>query len=107
MTSNVKKRKFVLALNKMWMPVDIITYKDAFRLMCKDHAMAVDTNMESIDGAYVPHDMNSWIELHRTEHYQHINTVNNEIPVPEIIVLSFTPIGIFGLGWKSRAVNFR
>jgi 5-methylcytosine-specific restriction endonuclease McrA len=87
-TTNVKDKKFVLALNRAWMPVDIITYKDAFRLMCKGHAVAIDTNMESDTGAYLTHDMTSWMDLHSEEHYTNINTVSMEISVPEIIVLT-------------------
>lgn len=83
-----KRNRWVLALNKAWIPVDIINYKDAFRLMCKDHALAVDTNMESVDGAYTLHNMSSWIDLHTTEHYEKINTVSLEIQVPEMIVLT-------------------
>lgn len=85
---NIKSGRLVLALNKSWLPVDIISYKDAFRLMCKGHALALDTNMESDTGAYMTHDMASWMDLHMSEHYEQINTVSMEILVPEIIILT-------------------
>lgn len=87
-TVSVKDRKFVLALNRAWMPVDIVTYKDAFRLMCKAHARALDTNMMSEDGAYMTHDMASWIDLHESDYYKRVHTVSMGIHVPEIIVLT-------------------
>lgn len=78
------KEHTVLALNRAWLPVDIISYKDAFRLLCKAHAKALET----IDGSYVMYTMESWIDSHMSENYGHVNTVSLEIPVPEIIILT-------------------
>ena len=74
----------VLAVNKCWFPVEIISYKDAFRLLCKGHAKALET----IESSYVMHTMESWMDLHMHEKYDKVNTVSMEIPVPEIIVLT-------------------
>lgn len=99
---NLKKSKnYVLALNRAWLPVDIITYKDAFRLMCKGHAKGLET----VNGSYMMHTMESWMDMHMTEQfdeqsqyaeqfdtdganeYETLSTVSMEIPVPEIIIL--------------------
>ena len=74
----------VLVLNRHWMPIDIVSYKDCFRLMCKTHAKAVDT----LQGSYMMHTMESWIDLHMEGECSKINTVSLEIPIPEIIVLT-------------------
>ena len=73
----------VLAVNSGWFTIDIISYKDAFRLMCKGHARGLET----IDKSYVMHTMESWMDL-LGEDYDTVNTVSMQIPVPEIVVLS-------------------
>lgn len=80
----MKDNTKVLAVNKGWFPIEIVTHKDAFRLMCKGHAKA----METIENSYVMHTMESWMDMHMHENYDKINTVSMEIPVPEIIVLT-------------------
>jgi 5-methylcytosine-specific restriction endonuclease McrA len=87
-TSEIKNKRLVLVLNRSWMPIQIVNHKDAFRLMCKAHALALDTNMESSDGAYLTRDITQWMDLHLTEHYNRINTPRTEIHIPEIIVLT-------------------
>ena len=62
MTSNRLKRQ-VLALNRAWIPVDILSYKDCFRLMCKAHAKALET----INDSYVMYDISTWMDLHMQE----------------------------------------
>lgn len=76
--------KKVLALNSAWLPVDIISVKDAFRLVVKGNARILETVQET----YMLHHLESWIDLYMTEKYAKINTVSLEIPVPEIIVLT-------------------
>ncbi|TRZ48532.1 MAG: HNH endonuclease [Dehalococcoidia bacterium] len=78
------KTSKVLVLNRHWFPIDIVTYKDAFKLMCKTHAKAVET----LQGSYMMHTMESWIDLHMDKDYQTVSTVSLEISVPEIIVLT-------------------
>lgn len=79
----IPKTSKVLVLNRHWLPVDIVGYKDAFRLICKAHAKAIET----VQGTYMMHTMESWIDLHIEEEYRIVNTVSVGIPVPEIIVL--------------------
>lgn len=82
---NLKKNKnYVLALNRAWLPVDIITHKDCFRLLCKGHAKALET----VHGSYMMHTMESWMDMHMYQNYEKLNTVSMEIPVPEIIILT-------------------
>lgn len=76
--------KYVLALNRAWLPVDIIDYKDCFRLLCKGHAKALET----INGSYVMHTMESWLDMHMKAQYTKLNTVSMEVPIPEIIILT-------------------
>lgn len=74
----------VLALNSTWFPVDVISVKDAFRLVSKEHAKILET----INETYMLHTLDSWLDIHMHELYSKINTVSLEIPVPEIVVLS-------------------
>jgi 5-methylcytosine-specific restriction endonuclease McrA len=84
MRKSKEKKHYVLALNRAWLPVDIITHKDAFRLLCKGHAKALET----VHGSYMMHTIDSWIDMHMHENYKKLNTVSMEIPVPEIIILT-------------------
>jgi len=79
-----KSKNYVLALNRAWLPVDIISHKDAFRLICKGHAKALET----VHGSYMMHTMESWMDMHMHEKYEKMNTVSMEIPVPEIVILT-------------------
>ena len=74
----------VLVINKAWFPIEIIDYKDCFRLLAKEHAKALET----IDSTYVTHTLASWMDSHMHEKYDKVNTTSMEIPVPEIIVLT-------------------
>jgi 5-methylcytosine-specific restriction endonuclease McrA len=74
----------VLTLNNAWIPVDIIDYQDCFRLMCKEHAKALET----IHDSYALHTMDSWLDLHMHEQYDKVHTISMAVPVPEIIVLT-------------------
>ena len=78
------KNKQVLALNKAWMPVDIINAKDCFRLLAKAHAKALETK----DETYMMYSLDAWIDMKAHEEYNTMNTVSLEIPVPEIIILT-------------------
>lgn len=80
---NISKQ-IVLTLNKQWMPVDVITARDCFRLLSKSHAEVLET----ANSTFMTHTMDSWIDLHMHEKYNTINTVTLEIPVPEIIILT-------------------
>lgn len=76
--------KQVLALNKAWLPVEIISAKDCFRLLAKAHAKALETQ----DETYMMYSLDAWIDLKASEEYNTMNTVSLAIPVPEIIILS-------------------
>jgi len=65
------------------MPVEIVDYKDTFRLMAKGHARALETAGET----YILHTLDAWIDIHSKEMYDNIKTVRMSIPVPEIIIL--------------------
>lgn len=74
----------VLQLNSVWIPIDIISVRDAFRLVSKQNAKILETVYET----YMLHTFESWLDFHMKEKYSKINTVTLEIPVPEVIVLS-------------------
>jgi 5-methylcytosine-specific restriction endonuclease McrA len=84
MRKSKNNKHYVLALNRAWLPVDIISHKDTFRLLCKGHAKALET----VHGSYMMHSIDSWIDMHMHENYKTLNTVSMEIPVPEIIILT-------------------
>jgi 5-methylcytosine-specific restriction endonuclease McrA len=81
--SDVLNKK-VLALNNAWMPIDVISVKDAFRLVAKENAKILETINES----FALYTFEGWLDLHMSEKYNKINTVSLEVPVPEIIVLT-------------------
>lgn len=79
--SNVLNNK-VLALNSAWFPIDIISVRDAFRLVCKENAKILET----VNETYMLHTFESWVDLHMHEAYYKLDTVSLQIPVPEIVV---------------------
>jgi len=76
--------KYVLTLNRAWIPIDIVSFQDAFRLMAKEHAKAIDTQND-----FATYTLMQWIDLHNTDskYDHHVNTIQWKIPIPEIIVL--------------------
>lgn len=83
----MKHKRMVLVLNKNWLPISIVPYTEAFRLMCKEHAAAIDTDTEG-DTPFMMFDIGGWIDLHSKSKYSSVSTVKFEIAVPEIIVLT-------------------
>jgi len=80
----------VLALNRLYLAIHIISAKRAFCLLCKGLAEVVDC----ADGSFVTYDFDSWQEVseHRRRHARGPNddwvrTVSTEIQVPRIIRL--------------------
>lgn len=80
---NVIEKKLVLVLNRQWQPIEIISHEDAFRLISKEHARALDTAE-----AYTTHSLQSWIDIHSHKDYKSIATPSLTIPIPEIIILT-------------------
>ena len=79
---------YSLCLNSGWFPVNILDHKDVFRLLCKEHAKAMDED-------FVLHTFESWLNHHgvyekKKKHHglSTVSTVSLEIPQPEIIVLT-------------------
>ena len=72
----------VLVLNKSWVPDKIVSWQKAMYLFYKRHANAIDSD-------YIMYPFDTWIEntIH-LDNYRKIRTVNLEIAVPEIIVLT-------------------
>ena len=80
----------VLALNRLYLAIHVISAKRAFCLLCKGLAEVIDTQ----DGAFVNYDFSSWQEVseHRKLYTRGPNddwvrTVTTEIQVPRIIRL--------------------
>ncbi len=80
----------VLALNRLYLAIHIISAKRAFCLLCKGLAEVVD----STDGQFITYDFTSWQEVseHRRIYARGPNddwvrTVSTEIQVPRIIRL--------------------
>jgi len=81
----------VLALNKTYSPVHVITAKRAFCLLSKDIAEVISVE----DGSFMNYDFSSWIEIsglrsefnERTELDDWILSVNFEIQVPRVVRL--------------------
>src|SRR4051812_32336680 len=80
----------VLALNKLYLAIHIISAKRAFCLLFKGLAEVVSIE----DGQYTAYDFESWRELSafraanfRQEHDDWVRTINSEIQVPRVIRL--------------------
>ncbi|HQR05258.1 MAG TPA: HNH endonuclease [Gemmatales bacterium] len=80
----------VLALNRLYLAIHVISAKRAFCLLCKGLAEVIDTQ----DGAFVNYDFSSWQEVSehrklnsRGPHDDWVRTVTTEIQVPRIIRL--------------------
>jgi len=79
----------VLALNSAWLPVEIIDWKDAFRLLCKidKHGKHHAKVLETLSDTYIQHTLDSWMDTHLHESYTSVSTSMLEIEIPEIIIL--------------------
>jgi len=80
----------VLALNRLYLAIHVISAKRAFCLLCKGLAEVIDTQ----DGAFVNYDFSSWQEVSeyrklntRGPNDDWVRTVTTEIQVPRIIRL--------------------
>lgn len=80
----------VLALNRLYLAIQVISAKRAFCLLCKGLAEVVDSH----DGSFVNYDFTTWQEI--SEHRRlnargpnddWVRTVHTEIQVPRIIRL--------------------
>ncbi|HKS16092.1 MAG TPA: HNH endonuclease [Planctomycetota bacterium] len=71
-----------LVLNRGWVPIRTTSVRDAFCLMVRGAALAVEPE------SYRTHDFKSWAEIRASEHEPHVRTVSLRLRVPEVIVLS-------------------
>lgn len=81
-----KKAYDVLVLNKSWVPINIIDWKDCMKYLCQDAAQALDAD-------FIPYHFKDWIEYSTLpavidNGYHMINTITHKIAVPDIIVLN-------------------
>lgn len=91
MNATTSLQSSVLALNRMYMALQVVSAKRAFCLLWKGYAEVI--NIE--DGAYMAYDFDSWLELselriellERTEHEDWIRSINFDIQVPRVIRL--------------------
>ena len=70
-----------LVLNKMWMPVDVTTVRDALCKLFEGRAKAVTDD-------YDMYDFESWAELALTKDEPYISTSRSHLKVPSVIVLT-------------------
>lgn len=81
----------VLALNRMYMALQVVSAKRAFCLLWKGFAEVISIE----DGAYMAYDFESWIEFSelrdelfdRDEHEDWIRSINYDIQIPRVIRL--------------------
>ena len=84
---NVINKRLVLELNSNWLPINIISWKEAFIKICKNRSKAIDTNGPNGEvGTYEPLTMDQWIEVHSKLEYKQVGTSLMNLPIPEIIV---------------------
>jgi 5-methylcytosine-specific restriction endonuclease McrA len=71
-----------LVLNRGWVPIRTTSVRDAFCLMVRGAARAVEPE------TYQTYDFNSWAEIRAHEHEPHVRTVRLRLRVPEVILLT-------------------
>ena len=71
----------VLWLNKSWLPHDSKTVEDSFKTVCSDRGLFLDST-------YVPHNLESWINLPVEDETEFIQLSQTRIRVPEILLLA-------------------
>ncbi|MBI4565792.1 MAG: HNH endonuclease [Planctomycetes bacterium] len=71
-----------LVLNRSWVPIRTTSVRDAFCLMIRGAARAVEPE------TYRTYDFDSWTEILAKEHEPHVRTVRLRIRVPEVILLT-------------------
>jgi 5-methylcytosine-specific restriction endonuclease McrA len=70
----------VLVLNKVYMPVQIISAKRAFCMLYRGVVKVVDREYQTFD-------FQSWSELAVAAHHEHVGMVGKAIRVPRVILL--------------------
>jgi 5-methylcytosine-specific restriction endonuclease McrA len=80
----------VLVLNKLYMPIHIVTARRAFTLLCREVAEVLAVEEDRFE----TYDFESWCELSALrdefpddDHHDYVRTVNFEIRVPKIVRL--------------------
>jgi 5-methylcytosine-specific restriction endonuclease McrA len=75
------KKPDVLVLNKSFIPIHIITWQKAMSLIYTESARPLDRD-------FVVYDYSDWLSFSNRQHdYPQVATTNDDIAVPEIIVL--------------------
>lgn len=72
----------VLKLNKSWIPVGVITVREAMSMIFDQRAHAVEPE------SFAVHNFESWVELAALRDKPALRTATLEIRVPEVIVLT-------------------
>ena len=70
-----------LVLNSGWVPIRTTSVRDAFCLMIREAAKAVEPQ------TFQTFDFQSWSDIRATEHEPHVRTVSLRLRIPEVIVL--------------------
>jgi 5-methylcytosine-specific restriction endonuclease McrA len=79
----MKKYTNILVLNRAYIPVHIIDWKKAISLIYQESAKPLDRDL-------ITYSFNEWLEFSKdyiNKDYPKVNTVNNQIAIPEIIIL--------------------
>lgn len=81
-----KKAYDTLVLNKSWVPINIIDWKETMKYLVQDAAQALDAD-------FIPYHFKDWLVYSTLpavldDGYHMINTVSHKIAVPDIIVLN-------------------
>jgi 5-methylcytosine-specific restriction endonuclease McrA len=77
----MKKKNDVLVLNKVWIPIHIITWQRAMSLIIQDSARPMDRDL-------IIYDLDEWINFSNiNDDYPKIKTVKYKISIPEVILL--------------------
>jgi len=71
----------VLVLNKMWIPIRIVSVKRCLKLVFADKASMVDPSDYSV------YDWENWAELDSSMDKYSIQTTSSKIKVPEVVIL--------------------
>lgn len=84
MNSSIRQET-VLVLNRCWQAINVKSPAEAISMMYDDSATALDIRG---DDYMVPLRWDDWLKLPHDDEFSYIHTVNFEIRIPKIIVLS-------------------
>ena len=108
----LSKKRFCLVLNRNWVPLRVVTAKDAIMYLLDEGAKALDPQLNE-DGSYSYDQMytfDEWIDAHNeTDKRTTVSSQKHYILIPEIIVLatSHMPDQTKRRGFSKRKVFIR